>query len=127
MVTIGGFILMTHIGDQEFIIIIILIRYIITMVIEWQEIMVIEVESIVEPKQLQLDLKENITLKHLQLDHNQQELKHLQLDHKVVEDHRQEEEVKNKSHHNRWVFIFLYIYYYEKDYKINGVRFKTNN
>jgi hypothetical protein len=42
MVTIGGFILMTRIGDQEFITIIIHIRYIIIKDLGWREIMDIE-------------------------------------------------------------------------------------
>jgi hypothetical protein len=82
------------------------------MDIELQEIMVIEVESIVEMKHLQLDLNKVEELKLRQLDLNENiDLKHLRLDHKVVdEEHHQEEEVNIKSHHNRWVFIFPYIY-----------------
>jgi hypothetical protein len=74
--------------------------------------MVIEVESIVEMKHLQLDLNKVEELKLRQLDLNENiDLKHLRLDHKVVdEEHHQEEEVNIKSHHNRWVFIFPYIY-----------------
>jgi len=118
MVIIGGFILMTHIGDQEFIIIIIHIRSIIIMDIELQEIMVIEAESIIEMTHRVLDLIKVEEMKHHLFDHKEPklrqlglneniDLKHLRLDHKVVvEEYHQEEEVNNKSHHNRWVFYF---------------------
>ena len=103
---------MTHIGDQEFITIIIHIRCIITVDIELREVM--DIEEVPkwelnlldnhqqEPKLLQLDHKENI------------DLRHLQLDHKVVdEEHHQEDEVNKLSHPLRWVFLLLSIYHYE--------------
>ena len=101
---IGGSILTTHIGDQEFIIIIIRIRYIITMGTELRETMVIEEESIVGMKPLRLDLNKVEERRHHLLDHKEQklhpsdlneniDLRHLRLDHRVVVEHRQEEEV----------------------------------
>jgi hypothetical protein len=122
MVILGGFILMTLIGDHEFTIIIIHIPFIKIMDIELQEIMVIEVESIVElkvhlldhkePKLRQLDLKE---LKHHRLDLKENiDLRHLLLDHKVVgEEPHPEDEVNKLSHPLRWVFLLLSIYHYE--------------
>jgi hypothetical protein len=113
---------MTHIGGLEFITITIPIRCIIIMDIELQEIMVIEVESIVElkvhlldhkePKLRQLDLKE---LKHHRLDLKENiDLRHLLLDHKVVdEEPHPEDEVNKLSHPLRWVFLLLSIYHYE--------------
>ena len=96
--------------------------YIIIMDIELRETMVIEVESIIEMTHRVLDLIKVEEMKHHLLDHKEPklhqldlneniDLKHLRLDHKVVdEEHHQEEEVNIKTHHNRWVFIFVYIY-----------------